>query len=197
VDSTALLVVDVQEGFRSHIHDFDAMVAAICLMIDGAQELGLPIIASEQYPQGLGHTVPEIQERLENAHRFEKLEISSAAAPPWEALPVSVRERDAFVVVGIETHVCVNQTTHDLLHMGARVHVPADAVSSRDPWQRDIALERLSKVGATVTTVEAALFDLLECAGTDRFKSVQRLIKQHDAWVRDHSPAVASLGAGV
>lgn len=197
MDTTALLVVDVQEGFRPHIHEFERMAQTICLVLDGANELGLPLVCSEQYPQGLGRTVAEIEERLDGAHRFEKLEISSCAAPQWEQLPPIVREREAFLVVGIETHVCVSQTVHDLLNAGTRVHVVADAVGSRDPWQRELALERLARAGATITSAEMALFELLECAGTERFKAAQRLIKEHDAWLASHLQPAASLGVGV
>lgn len=183
--STGLFVVDVQEAFRAHIHEFDAMVAAIQLMTRGCRELGVLIAGSEQYPQGLGATVPEVLEALDgDAPIFEKLEISSVAAPGWESLPADFRSRPAMIVVGIEAHVCVSQTVHDLLNAGYRVHVVADAVGSRDPWQREMALERLARAGATVTTVEMALFELVGIAGTDLFKAVQRLIKEHDGRTR-------------
>ena len=185
VSTTAAFVVDVQENFRAHIHEFDAMLGSIKLLLQGCNALGVPIAVSEQYPQGLGHTVPEIDELTAGAPRFEKLEISSVAAPGWNQLPADVRNRGNFLVVGIETHVCVNQMVHDLLYAGKHVHVVADAVGSRDPWQRDIALERLAKAGATITTVEMVLFELLECAGSEQFKSVQRLIKLHDAARRE------------
>lgn len=179
---SALFVVDVQERFREHVHGFDGMVAAIALLIRGASRLGVPVAYSEQYPEGLGHTVTELRDVLpSDAAGFEKLEISSCAAPGWQQVPAHVREREAVVVVGIEAHVCVAQTVLDLLHAGRRVHVPADAVASRDPWQRDAALERLARAGATVTTVEMALFELLGCAGSQEFKDVQRMIKEHDA----------------
>lgn len=181
-DGSAVFVVDVQEGFRSHIHGFDDLVGCLRLLLRGTRHLGLPAALSEQYPKGLGSTVHELEEVLPaDTARFEKLEISSRAAPGWGELPAAVREAGAIVVAGIETHVCVQQTVLDLLASGQRVHVPADAVGSRDPWQREMALERMARAGATITTVEAALFELLSVAGTDDFRQVQRFIKEHDA----------------
>lgn len=202
VDSTAAFVVDVQEAFRPHIHEFDAMVAAIRLLVAGCNEVGVPVAASEQYPSGLGKTVDEVAQALpDDAPLFDKMEISSVAAAGWASLPDDFRGREAVLVCGIETHVCVNQTVHDLLAAGKRVHVVADAVGSRDPWQREVALERFVHAGAIVTTVEMALFELLDCAGTDRFKAVQRLIKAYDAERREREArdvqAAAQLGLEV
>jgi nicotinamidase-related amidase len=184
-DKCALFVVDVQENFRPHIAGFEAMVDAQKLLIAGFTELGVPVGYSEQYPRGLGQTVPELTELLGDAPMFEKVEISSCAAPGWSQLPAEVTGREQIVIVGIETHVCVSQTVHDLLHQGKKVHVVADAVGSRDPWQREMALERLARAGAVVTTAETVLFELLNVAGTPEFKAVQRLIKQHDAARRE------------
>ena len=185
VESSALFVVDVQENFRPHIADVDDMLAAIQLLVGGCDRLGVPTAISEQYPRGLGATVSEIRELVPEAPLFDKMEISSFAAPGWSDMPAAVRDRDTFIIVGIEAHVCVSQTVHDLLHAGKRVHVVADAVGSRDPWQKERALQRLQVAGAHITTAEMALFELLECAGTPEFKDVQRLIKQHDAARRD------------
>lgn len=179
--TTAVFVVDVQEAFRKHIDGFEPMVAAIDLLVRGAREIGVPVAYSEQYPQGLGRTVDELVEPLATSAMFEKIEISSRTAPGWESLPEAVRDAQQIVVVGIETHVCVSQTVHDMLAAGTQVHVPIDAVSSRAPAQRAAALDRLSRAGAVLTTVEMALFELLEKAGTPEFKAVQGLIKQYDA----------------
>jgi nicotinamidase-related amidase len=185
VDRTAVFVVDVQENFRPHIHDVESMLGAIRLVVAGAARLGVPVGISEQYPQGLGATVSEIRDLVPDAPLFDKMEISSCEAPGWRELPSDVRDRECLVIVGIETHVCVSQTVHDLLHAGKRVHVVADAVGSRDPWQRDMALRRLERAGATITTAETVLFELLGCAGTPEFKDVQRLIKERDAARRE------------
>ncbi len=185
VERSALLVVDVQEQFRAHIHDVDEMIAAVCLLLRGCGVLGIPVVVSEQYPKGLGPTMREIEQAIADAslapERMEKLDISSCAAPAWSSIADTLGERDTLLVVGIETHVCVMQTVLDALARGLRVHVIADAVGSRDPWQREMALDRMARAGATVSTVEMALFELLECAGTPQFKAVQHLIKAYDA----------------
>ena len=185
--TSALLIVDVQEAFRAHIADFARMVDVINLVTRACLRLDVPIAISEQYPQGLGATVPEIDDVFNGVsarpYRFEKLEISSVEAPGWTQAPAAVASAETIIIVGIETHVCVAQTVLDLLAAGENrtVQVVADAVASRDPWQRDVALERLSRAGAVVTSAEAVMFELLGVAGTPEFKDIQRLIKTHDA----------------
>jgi len=167
-DRAALLVVDVQEGFRSYATFAD--VAASCgRLVAGARELGVPIVASEQYPRGLGSTAPEVG--LADEPRIEKTVFSVARADGFD-----LGGRDQVLVAGIEAHVCVSQTVHDLLAQGLEVHVAADAVGSRHRIDYDRALPRLERAGAVVTTVEAALLELCERAGTPEFKAVQKVI---------------------
>ncbi len=167
-DRAALLVVDVQEGFRSY-ESFAGVAGACAKLVQAARILDVPRVVSEQYPKGLGRTVPEVE--LEDERPIEKTVFSAARAEGFD-----LGERDQAVVCGIETHVCVSQTVHDLLERGIEVHVPADAVGSRHWIDYERGLERLERAGAVVTTVEAALFELLECAGTPEFKAVQKLI---------------------
>ena len=168
-EETALVVVDVQEGFRPY-ESFAGVAAACGRMVEGARVLGLPIVATEQYPKGLGATAPEVG--LQDEPRVEKTVFSAARAAGFD-----LYGRSQAVVCGIEAHVCVSQTVHDLLDRGVEVHVPADAVGSRHPVDYDRALPRLEQAGAVVTTVEAALLELCERAGTPEFKAVQGLIK--------------------
>jgi nicotinamidase-related amidase len=167
-EKTALVVVDVQEGFRSYA-SFEAVARACSKLVQGARILEIPRIVSEQYPKGLGHTAPEVG--LEDEPRIEKSVFSAARADGFD-----LDGRKQAVVCGIETHVCVSQTVHDLLERGIDVHVPADAVGSRHQLDYERGLERLQRAGAVVTTVESVLFELLERAGTPEFKQVQRLI---------------------
>lgn len=167
-DRAALVVVDVQEGFRPYAA-FAAVADASRKLLQGARILGLPRLVSEQYPKGLGHTAPEVG--IVDEQPIEKTVFSAARAEGFH-----LNGRSQAVVCGIETHVCVSQTVHDLLSEGVEVHVPADAVGSRHPIDYERALERLQRAGAVVTTVEAVLFELLERAGTPEFKSVQKLI---------------------
>ena len=167
-DDAVLVVVDVQEGFRSYA-SFDAVAQACSKLVSGARILAVPRIVSEQYPKGLGHTAPELG--LEDEPRIEKTVFSAVRADGFD-----LGGRTQAIVCGIETHVCVSQTVHDLLDQGIEVHVPADAVGSRHQLDYERGLERLERAGAVVSTVESILFELLERAGTPEFKQVQRLI---------------------
>jgi nicotinamidase-related amidase len=167
-DRAALVLIDVQEGFRPY--DVFASVAHGCAkLVEAARVLDVPIIVTEQYPKGLGATVAEIG--LDGEPRIEKTVFSAVRAAGFD-----LRGRDQAIVCGIEAHVCVSQTAHDLLAQGVEVHVPADAVGSRNPIDYDRALPRLERAGAVVTTIEAALLELCERAGTPEFKAVQKVI---------------------
>ncbi len=164
----ALVVVDVQDGFRPYA-SFEGVAHSCARLIAGARLLGLPALVSEQYPRGLGHSAPELG--LTDEPRLEKRVFSAARAGGFD-----LGDRSQALVCGIETHVCVSQTVHDLLADGLEVHVPADAVGSRHALDYERGLERLERAGAVVTTVEAALFELLGSADAPEFKDVQRLI---------------------
>jgi hypothetical protein len=163
-----LLVVDVQEGFRPY-SSFDGVARSCAKLVQAARILELPTLVSEQYPKGLGHTATEVG--LEEEPRIEKTVFSAARADGFD-----LGGRTQALVCGIETHVCVSQTVHDLLEQGVEVQVPADAVGSRHELDHSSGLERMERAGAVVTSVEAALFELLERAGTPEFKAVQKLI---------------------
>jgi nicotinamidase-related amidase len=167
-ERAALVVVDVQEAFRPYT-SFAGVAEACAKLVQAARILELPATVSEQYPKGLGHTAPEVG--LQEERRIEKSVFSAARAEGFD-----LAGREQAVVCGIETHVCVSQTVHDLIGRGVEVHVPADAVGSRHALDYERGLERLERAGAVVTTVEAVLFELLERAGTPEFKEVQRLI---------------------
>jgi nicotinamidase-related amidase len=171
-DRTALIVVDVQEGFRKAIPDFDRVARATATLIEGAEALGVPIVITEQYPKGLGETAPEVAEHLpEGTEPLEKVCFSAADAEGFD-----LGGRDQALVCGIETHVCVNQTVLDLLGSGAEVQVAEDAVASRSAENREVGLHKMERAGAVLTSVETALFELLGRAGTDEFKRIQKLI---------------------
>jgi nicotinamidase-related amidase len=164
----ALVVVDVQEGFRP-FDSFQGVAGSCAKLLAAARILGVPALVSEQYPKGLGHSAPELG--LEGEPRVEKTVFSAARAEGFD-----LGGREQAIVCGIETHVCVSQTVHDLLAQGVGVHVPADAVGSRHLLDYERGLERLEGAGAVISTVESALFELLERAGTPEFKEVQKLI---------------------
>lgn len=174
---TGLIVVDVQEGFRPVIDGFDEMVRNVGILAEGFGVLGRPVLVSEQYPKGLGATVPELAERLpEGRVVAEKMRFSACGVQAFdEALEAA--QCGAWVVCGIETHVCVNQTVHDLLSRGYEVHVAEDAVSSRTASNRRIGLEKMLAAGARATSAETALFEILEEAGSPEFKAISRLVR--------------------
>jgi len=171
-ERAALVVVDVQEAFRPAVQDFERVAAETARLIQGARVLGLPVVATEQYPKGLGRTVPEVAEHLAGVEPIEKVCFSAAAADGFD-----LGGRDQALVCGIEAHVCVSQTAHDLLERGVEVHVARDAVTSRTTENREVGLHKMETAGAVLTSVETALFELVGAAGTDEFKQVQRLVK--------------------
>jgi nicotinamidase-related amidase len=173
---SAVLVIDVQEAFRDYVHEFGAVTSSIRLLLEGARICGVPVAASEQYPQGLGSTVPEVGLPLDTP-TFEKLEFAACAAPAWDELPTEIRDATQLVLVGIEAHVCVRHTALALLANGRNVHVVTDAVASHTQHHRDISLVALEQAGARLTTVEQVLFDWLGAAGTPAFREVQALLK--------------------
>ena len=174
-DRTTLIVVDVQEAFRKAIPDFERIAKATATLIDGAEAIGIPIVITEQYPKGLGGTVPEVAEHLPDGVRpLEKMVFAASEAEGFE-----LDGREQALVCGIETHVCVNQTALDLLASGVDVQVAEDAVSSRTDENKQVGLQKMEAAGAVLTSVETALFELLGRAGTDEFKRVQRLILEY------------------
>jgi nicotinamidase-related amidase len=175
VGDTALLVVDVQEKLVPAIADHDLVVFNIRRLIDGAKILGIPVLGTEQYPKGLGSTIPELAERL--GPMPDKLTFTCCGCTDvfekWQDEGIQ-----KILVTGIETHVCVQQTVLDLLSDGWRVYLAVDAVGSRFPLDRETALRRMDSSGAVLTTTEAALFEWCQVAGTPQFKEISRLVRE-------------------
>jgi nicotinamidase-related amidase len=180
-DRTVLLVVDVQERFRTAIANFPAVVAASCRLVRSFRLLDRPVLVTEQYPKGLGPTVEELRDALHvpsswEAPVIEKTAFSACGAPGLMARLSDLGCR-SILVCGIEAHVCVGQSVGDLLDAGYAVHVAVDAVGSRREGDRETALRRLETAGAILTTSEMAVFELLRDAKHPRFKEVQALFK--------------------
>ena len=174
-DRTSLVVIDVQEGFRRAIPQFDRIAKATATLIEGAEAIGIPVVVTEQYPKGLGETVSEVAGHLPAGTRpLEKVVFSAAEAEGFD-----LEGRDQALVCGIETHVCVNQTALDLLADGVDVQIAEDAVGSRTDENKRVGLQKMERAGAEITSVETALFELLGRAGTDEFKRVQKLILEY------------------
>lgn len=175
-DNTALVLIDVQGKLASLMHQREQLYRNLEILIKGAQVLELPILWLEQYPQGLGPTIPEVAELLKDQQPLAKVCFSACGLPEFsQALRASGRRR--VLLAGIETHICVYQTCRDLLDQGYQVEVAADAVSSRTAENKKTGLDRMVQAGAVLTSVEMALFELLRVAGTPQFKEIARLVK--------------------
>jgi nicotinamidase-related amidase len=174
-ERTTLIVIDVQEGFRKAIPDFEQVAKATATLIEGAEVVGIPVVITEQYPKGLGETAAEVAEHLpQGTEPLEKVVFSARDAEGFD-----LGGRDQALICGIETHVCVNQTALGLLGSGIEVQVAEDAVGSRTEENRRVGLQKMERAGAVMTSVETALFELLGRAGTDEFKHVQKLILEY------------------
>jgi nicotinamidase-related amidase len=172
---TALLVIDVQEKLVPKIVEPDALVRNIGFLIDAARLLNMPVQCTEQYPRGLGATVPQLRDKL--PQRPDKVAFSSCAVP--EIVQSFYRQaRPRVVLCGIETHVCVLHTALDLLALDFRVYVVVDAVGSRYRIDHEVALRRLERAGAILTTSEMCVFEWIGGAGHPQFKAVSQLIQE-------------------
>jgi isochorismate hydrolase len=183
-DRAGLLVIDLQERLVAAMPEevMPQIVRNVKILIAAADRLGLPIVVSQQYPKGLGATIPDIDATLQtaaNVYRYDKLDFSAACASPFHELRRSnnaLARRSQWIVTGMETHVCVYQSVRDLVAESA-VHVVSDATCSRSKhnWRAGLALAE--RCGAIVSTTEVCVFDLLARAGTDDFKALSKLVK--------------------
>lgn len=174
-DDTGLLVVDVQGKLIQLIDGHGRLVWNMRRLIEGAKLQGLPVVATEQYPKGLGPTAPELQPLLETV--LDKTAFSCAGCAGFgERLQKLGRRK--WLVCGIEAHVCIQQTVLDMMANGYRVYLAVDAIGSRFPIDCEIALRRLESSGATLTTVEAALFEWCVDSKSPQFKQLSQLVRQ-------------------
>ncbi|MBI4561370.1 MAG: hydrolase [Candidatus Rokubacteria bacterium] len=177
-EGSLLLVVDVQERLFAAMdpEHREEMVKNIKALVTLARRLGIPVQVSEQYPKGLGHTLPELKEMLGDVEPIEKVAFSCCGTEGFADRLKAIGARQV-VLAGIEAHVCVLLTALDLLAQGYGVHVVADATCSRRRENRRIALDQLQQAGAVVTSTESVLFQLLRTADTEDFRVLSKLIK--------------------
>lgn len=175
-EKTALLIIDIQERILKVIDEYERVVDNTIKLVKGMKELNVPIYFTEQYHKGLGSTVSEIKEVLQDSDAIQKMSFSCSGAGELfkELIDKNITQ---VVVCGIESHVCVQQTVLDLLANGFQVDVAADAVSSRRKFDFEMALARMRNLGAEVTTTESILFELLNVCGTPEFKAVSKIVK--------------------
>jgi len=174
-EDSVLLVIDIQNKLLDLVHDSHKVLDNQIIMAKVANIFGLPVLFTEQYPKGLGPTNSSLLEHLEG-EGMSKLAFSGCGDPGLTEGLQTLGRKTVFVM-GIETHICVMQTCLDLLEAGYKVHLVSDACASRRKLNHRLALERLQTAGAIISSVEMALFEIAERAGTPEFKAAQALIR--------------------
>jgi len=171
-------VCDVQERFRPVINNMPLLIASASRMTRAARELSIPILVSEQYPKAFGPTVPEIAQHLPSQGKEAVAKSRfSMLVPEVEEQLRAHEQRKSVLLCGLEAHVCVFQTTRELLSRGYDVHLLCDAISSSRPEERSIALQGLANMGAHLRSVESVLFDLMEDSKHPSFKAISSIVK--------------------
>jgi nicotinamidase-related amidase len=182
--NSVLLVVDVQDKLLAVMPDAASLIRDVGFLLDVANLLKVPALATEQYPQGLGPTNAELARRLPG-ERSSKVAFSCCGAP---GLLSELRQlgRPNVVVCGMEAHVCVLQTALDLLAEGLMVFLPVDAIQSRFPIDLETAIRRIERAGAILTTAEATAFEWLGGSDHPQFKAVSKLVQERMKAIRDN-----------
>lgn len=176
-DDSVLFVVDVQARLLPAMADPAAVLSRVALLMRAARRLGVPLLVTEQYPEGIGKTVPELAALVTPAETVEKIHFAFTAEPAVQDRLGLLAPRRQAVLCGIEAHVCVLQSALGLAAAGWRVAVVADAVGSRRERDRDAGLARLAAAGVTLVTAEMVVFEWLGRAGTDDFRDLLKLVK--------------------
>lgn len=170
--ASTLLIIDIQERLFPAIHDAEAVLEHSAWLLAIARRLGVPVLATEQYSKGLGMTVPALRDQLNDSEILEKIAFSAVADPGLLQRPGG--ERRQFVVGGTEAHVCVLQTVLGLLAEDREVFVVEEAVGSRRPQDKALALERMRQAGAVIVSREMVAFEWMERAGTELFREISK-----------------------
>lgn len=177
VDQSQLVVIDVQTKLCGVMaaDDMQAVVKNTAILLQAANLLQVPVIATEQYPQALGETMPEIAQHFSAVKSIAKTAFSACAEPKFRAQ--CQRDKSHMILVGLETHICVLQTALDLVAQGKQVFVVEDAIISRNAANKRNAIARLVSAGCVVTNTESVLFEWLGNAKHEAFKEISKLIK--------------------
>lgn len=175
-ENTLLIVIDVQGNLARVVAESEPAIRAVARLVEGAKLLEMPVLLTAQVPEKIGHTIPEIASLLPDQTDLPRVHFSI-----WQDETVRqailVSGRRQLLLCGFEAHICLYQSSMDLSDAGFEVYLAADAVSSRDPYNKKIALHEQSSQGIHLTTVEMVLFSLLRSAQHPAFKSISRLIK--------------------
>jgi nicotinamidase-related amidase len=177
-ENTALAVIDVQGKLAGMVHEHEKVLTHIQYFIRACESFGLPILWSEQAPDKIGETVEPVKQLLYPMIKpIHKRSFSCYDSPQYVEHLKKIKKRQ-ILITGIETHVCVYQTARDLQRHGYEVHVVADAVSSRFPYDRELAIKRMRDEGITITTAEMAMCELLKTADNPHFKKIVSFLKR-------------------
>ena len=172
-----LVVIDAQEKLLPHMLNPQKLIRNFKILLEGFQVMGVPIISTQQYPTGLGMTISEIKEKL-HSPSIDKITFSCCDEDKFMST-LQYSEKKTVILSGIETHICVQQTAIDLSSEGYQTVIVADCVSSRQPLDHDIAIQRMRSAGSTITTCESILFELCRSAKASYFKKISQLIKSN------------------
>ena len=175
-DNSGVLLVDYQEKFVSVLHNNEETIKNIKLLLAGANTYNVPILVSEQVPEKLGSTILDFGEYIKKSKVFHKKTMSCCGEIGFLS-ELKDREIKKIAVCGIEAHVCVLQTSLDLIQNGFQVHLVCDAITTRIPYNKDIAIEKMKSAGVIISSVETILFEVAYTAGTEEFKKLQQLLK--------------------
>ncbi|QRV24541.1 hydrolase [Marinomonas foliarum] len=175
-DKTGLVVIDVQGKLATIVHDSEAFIANLVTLVKAAKLLGMPILWLEQNPEKLGATVPELREVLDRVEPIAKYSFSACGEPAFVEA-VKKAKMNSWLITGIEAHICVYQSALGLLDLGYDVELVSDCVSSRTIENKGMALAKLARKGAEVTSLEMCLFELIGDCRADEFRAALSLIK--------------------
>lgn len=176
LDDTAVVIIDIQGKLAKIVHQSKELLDNVEKLIKGAQILDVPILWLEQYPKGLGPTSEQLKQHFTDQTPIEKITFSACKNEQFQEALNKV-DKKSYLVAGIETHICVYQTVCELLSLGKEVEVVVDGVSSRTLQNKEIGIEKMKSLGAKVTSVEMALYELMETAKHPKFKEISNLIK--------------------
>ena len=168
-----LLIIDVQERLAPHVYDHERVIERCKWLLGVAQEVGVPVLLSEHYPEGIGHTVDELR-RFAPAESIMRKDHFSCVSESACMDRIGATSRNQVVIGGMEAHVCVMQTAIDLQESGRDVYLVADAVSSREPENASRAIDRMQRNGVQIVTREMVLFEWAHRGGTDQFRQLHR-----------------------
>ena len=176
-EQTLLVVIDMQEPFLRNIYEPERVQKNVCALIAGMNALRVPVFSTMQNSLKLGETIPEVKSLLQRMQApFEKMTFSCYANLPF-ATELNRSGRKQILLCGVESHICVSQTAHELLAAGFQVHVAADAISARTEANWRLGLDKMRLAGVIPSSVEMALYEMLQAAGTSEFREILQIIK--------------------